>query len=149
MTRANDASARNASPRDASSAEPNDEFVRGVRDGSRPSLSHDDHLRLGWIVLQSEPLLEAIATLRRDLAAFAKAKKQGAIYNETITWVFAALINERIQRGRGGDDWQAFLALNDDLRAGLSVVQQLYAPDTLNTKLARETFVLPDRDFTT
>ncbi|GJM21246.1 MAG: hypothetical protein DHS20C15_11610 [Planctomycetota bacterium] len=145
MSDANDSPSRPASAPRVPSSEPNADFLRSVRDGTRPSLSHDDHLRLGWLVLQSETLLAAIATLRRDLSAFAKAKKQGAIYNETITWVFAALINERIQAGRGGDDWQAFLELNADLRRGMTVVQERYAPGTLNSALARATFVLPDR----
>jgi len=129
----------------APSSEPNSEFLAGVRDGSRPSLSHDDHLRLGWLVLQEQPLLEAIATLRRDLAAFATAKKQGAIYNETITWVFAALIHERLHSERGGATWLEFLELNPDLRGGMSVVKDLYAPGTLDSSLARAHFVLPDR----
>jgi hypothetical protein len=118
-------------------------FLAAVRDGSLPSLSHDDHVRLAWLVLQRAPLLAALDEVRRDLRAFAVAKGKPEVFHETITWAFTLLIHERIQRGRGGADWKEFLAQNRDLRDGLTALRELYGAEALDSELARRTFVLP------
>jgi hypothetical protein len=120
-------------------------FLRSLRDGTLASLSHDDHVRYAWLVLQRAPLLSALEEVRRDLRAFAVSKGKPEVFHETITWAFTLLIHERIQRGMGGSSWRDFLARNLDLRSGLTALRELYDPDVLDSELARRTFVLPTR----
>jgi hypothetical protein len=120
-------------------------FLRSLRDGTLPSLSHDAHVRYAWLVLQRAPLLTALEEIRRGLLAFAAAKGKPEVFHETITWAFILLIHERIQRGHGGKDWREFLVQNADLREGLTALHELYDADVLDSELARHTFVLPAR----
>ena len=118
-------------------------FVRAVEQCELASLSHRDHIRLAWLILQEQGLLEAIGTLRELFQAFATSKGSPEVFHETITWAFAALMNERIQRGRGGTSWQEFITLNPDLSRGKSALWDYYDSGILDMEIARRTFVLP------
>ena len=122
------------------------EFMRSVESCELESLSHRDHIRLAWLTLQRAPLLATIESLRHQFAAFAKSKGKPMVYHETITWAFTLIINERIERGQGGDDWREFIALNPDLAAGKSILDTYYDAATLDSQLARRTFILPRRE---
>jgi hypothetical protein len=63
---------------------------------------------------------------------------------------FLLLIRERLARAlqRSGrqPSWDEFAADNKDLLKGKDhVLKEYYSDDTLNSELARKTFVLPDR----
>ena len=75
-------------------------LIHGFRSCELPSLSHEEHVRLAWIVLQDQSLLPAIETLRQGFRAFAQAKGKPEIFHETITWAFTVLIHERIEFSR-------------------------------------------------
>lgn len=121
------------------------DFVSAVNACELESLSHHDHIRLAWIILQNYPLVAAIDLLRRQFAAFAESKGKPMVFHETITWAFAALINERIERGLGGTSWMEFLTLNPDVARGKTILHEYYHVATLDSEIARRTFVLPDK----
>jgi hypothetical protein len=79
------------------------------------------------------------------LKRFAAAQGKPDRYHETITWAFLLLIRERIARARRTQRWEEFAAGNADLfvwKGG--VLATLYRPETLDSDLARRTFILPD-----
>ena len=121
------------------------DFLCAVDACELETLSHRDHIRLTWLVLQRKPLVSAIELLRRQFAAFAESKGRPMVFHETITWAFTLLINERIQRGLGGNSWMEFLTLNPDLARGKAVLHEYYHAATLDSEFARGTFVLPDK----
>ena len=121
------------------------DFLCAVEACELATLSHRDHIRLAWLVLQKQPLVAAIELLRKQFAAFAKSKGKPMLFHETITWAFTIIINERIQRGRGGTSWSEFLTLNQDLARGKAVLYEYYQVKTLDSELARRAFVFPDK----
>ena len=121
------------------------QLLLAFRSCNLPSLSHEEHVRLAWMVSKDQPLLPALETLRQGLRAFAQAKGKPEIFHETITWAFTVMIHERIERGRDGAPWQEFISLNPDLCRGLVGLEHYYHRETLESDLARRTFLLPDR----
>ncbi len=73
------------------------------------------------------------------------------LYHETITWAYLLLIRERIARAGSGQEcrvqtWEEFGERNADLLVWKGgVLDALYRQETLDSDLARHTFVLPDR----
>lgn len=120
------------------------ELVAAVEDGSLPpsAFDHRAHVRLAWIYLREQPLLDAlqrfIITLRRYATSLGAASK----YHETVTYAFVFLIHERMQRNPALT-FDAFIATNEDLR--VPILTRYYLPATLSSELAKATFVMPDR----
>ncbi len=121
------------------------DFLQAFHRCRLDSLSHEDHVRVAWLVLRSEPLTVALQTLSAGFRAFASAKGRPDIYHETMTWAYTLLIHERIQMDAGGESWEEFLRLHPDLAAGRPVLERFYSCERLNSQLARRTFLLPDR----
>jgi hypothetical protein len=106
---------------------------------------HADHVRLGWIYLRAHPLIEAIERFTTSLQRFASHHGVPGLYHETITWAYLLLIHERMQRKDVQKDWEFFRAANPDLfDRRPSILERYYAPETLNSDLARRIFILPD-----
>ena len=107
---------------------------------------HADHVRLAWIYLRRLSFLEATRTYRRGLRRFATAHGAPTKYHETVTRAFLILINERLHGADEGRelDWPEFAHQNPDLlkfRDG--ALFEYYGPEVLESKVAREIFVLP------
>lgn len=106
---------------------------------------HADHVRLAWVYLREYPPIEAIARFTTTLRRFAAHHGVPGRYHETITWAYLLLIQERMQRAGALCGWEAFRAANGDLFAWKpSILDHYYAPGTLDSELARRSFVLPD-----
>ena len=107
-------------------------------------MSHRDHVQLAWLYLRREPLLDALTRFTvwaRGLAAVCGRPDK---YNETLTWGYVILINERMERAGREKDWEAFAAANPDLFEWPgTILQKYYDPETLESDLARRTFLLP------
>jgi len=86
---------------------------------------------------------EASLRFCSGLRRFAEAHGKSALYHETITWAYLALVNERRANGTGGD-FDAFAAANPDLlQGGMQALLALYDRETLGSELAKRAFVLP------
>jgi hypothetical protein len=111
---------------------------------------HREHVRLAWAYLRRETLAVAIVKFCGGLKAFAASIGKTALYHETVSWAFMLIIQDRIARGGGGTStgtWEEFAAANDDLlRNGRQLLERYYLPVTLDSPLARATFIWPDRD---
>jgi hypothetical protein len=107
-------------------------------------LTHERHVRVAWLILQREPLEQAIETLRGGFRRFAKSIGQPEIYHETMTCAFAILIDAAMHECGDKNDWIIFRAENPQLFRGVTLLNEHYESETLNSDEARQTFVLPD-----
>jgi len=125
----------------------NQEFIERFEDCSLPAegFHHREHVRIVWLYLQRYPLLETLTRFSESLKRFAAANGKPNLYHETITWAYAFLINERMERNGRAQSWEDFVLKNADLFDWKnSVLKSYYHEETLRSELARKTFVFPD-----
>jgi hypothetical protein len=109
------------------------------------SFHHADHVRLAYAYLSEYPVLVALGKFVGALQRFAAARGKTQLYNETITYAYFFLIQERMARRRV-PDWDEFARLNPDLLIWKDgILSRYYREATLHTDLARSVFVFPDR----
>jgi hypothetical protein len=125
-----------------------DELIQQFEGGTTPrgAFHHADHVRLAFEYLYRYPVLEALEKFSAALKRFAAAQGKPQLYHETITWAYLFLIRERMARAGRSRTWEEFAERNPDLliwKGG--VLGTLYRQETLDSDLARHTFVLPDQ----
>ena len=107
--------------------------------------SHAAHIFIGWSYLQETELIEGIQ--RYSIALRRLTRKLGVPgkYHETVTWFFMLLIAER-RRQQGVTSWSQFRSENPDLfDDAKGLLGRYYSTLCLDSPMAREQFVLPDR----
>jgi len=125
-----------------------DELIQQFEDGTTPAATfhHADHVRLAFEYLCRYSALEALRRFSAALQRFAAGQGKAQLYHETITWAYLLLIRERIARAGSAQTWEEFGERNADLLVWKGgVLAALYRQETLDSDLARHTFVLPDR----
>ena len=125
-----------------------EQLIKQFESGATPAdtFHHSDHVRLAFEYLSRYSALEALERFSDALKRFAAAQGKAQLYHETITWAYLLLIRERIARAGCTQTWEEFAARNPDLliwKGG--VLTMLYRQETLDSDLARHTFVLPDQ----
>ena len=124
-----------------------DQLIKQFEDGTPPpaTFHHADHVRLAFEYLYRYAALEALEKFSAALKRFAAAQGKPQLYHETITWAYLLLIRERMARAGRSQTWEEFAERNPNLliwKGG--VLATLYRQETLDSDLARNTFVLPD-----
>lgn len=125
-----------------------EQFIEQFEDCSLPAegFHHREHVRVAWLYLCRYPLLETLTRFSESLKRFATANGKPNLYHETITWAYALLINERMERNGRAESWEVFAARNADLFDWKnSILKSYYSDETLRSDVARTTFVFPDR----
>ena len=121
-----------------------EQFERGTL--PHECFHHEEHLRVAFLYLKEYPVLQALQAFSAALRRFATINGKPQRYHETITWAYVFLIRERITRAERVQDWAEFARNNPDLlRWNNGLLQRYYRDDTLQSDLARTTFVFPDR----
>ena len=125
-----------------------EELIRQFENGATDAASfhHAEHVRLAFEYLGRYSALAALERFSDALKRFAAAQGKAQRYHETITWAYLLLIRERIARAGLSQTWEEFAERNPDLliwKGG--VLATLYRQGTLDSDLARQTFILPDR----
>jgi hypothetical protein len=125
-----------------------EELIEQFECGATPAetFHHANHVQLAFEYLCRYSAVEALARFSDGLKRFAAAQGKAQLYHETITWAYLLLIRERIARAGCTQTWEEFAARNPDLliwKGG--VLTMLYRQETLDSDLARHTFVLPDQ----
>ena len=119
------------------------EFEQGRAPGD---FHHADHMRVAFAYVSEFSMLEALAKFSAALKRFAISKGKPNLYHETITWTYLLLIGERLARAGNNQSWEEFAEENQDLLVWKSgILERYYSKPTLESDLARERFVLPDR----
>lgn len=104
---------------------------------------HRDHVRLAWVYLRQLPLLDALTRFTTSLKRFAAHNAVPNLYHETITWAYLLLIHERMERNPA-ENFETFEFTNADLFAWKpSILDRYYDRETLDSELARRTFLMP------
>lgn len=125
-----------------------DDFIAQLEACTLPEdrFHHADHLHAAWLYLTRLPATEAIARFSQVLRSYAACLGKPGRYHETITWAYLLLLNERIHRSQLNTTWQQFAAENSDLFDwSNSILARYYRPETLDSQLARQVFLMPDR----
>jgi hypothetical protein len=104
---------------------------------------HCEHVRVSYELLERHAFPEALLHLARGLRRLAAKAGRPEVYHETITAAFLALIAERRLRGCHAN-WEDFAARNPDLFRK-ELLAEIYEPSVLQSSLARQTFILPRR----
>jgi hypothetical protein len=108
--------------------------------------SHAGHVKMAFLYLSAYKVTEVLERFPAALIRFATAKGKPGLYHETITWAFVLLIHERIRRAGSEQNWNEFASDNEDLlKMGKGFLGKYYRPETIESELARRTFVFPDR----
>lgn len=124
-----------------------EQFLAAFLDSSMPpaGFDHRGHVRAAWLLLQRKPLEKAVADTCDAISRLATRLGVPQKYNRTLS---EALV--RLMAAGGGADpalsWEAFLAANADLMSDARrVLARYYSDPLLNSTIARERFVPPDR----
>ncbi len=128
-------------------ARDNLDLIEEFEQGHAPAgFHHADHVRVAFAYVAQYPFLEAVARFSAALKHFAAAQGKPQLYHETITWAYLILIRERRARAGHAQTWEEFAERNADLLVWKGgVLKTLYRQETLDSDLARQTFVLPDQ----
>jgi hypothetical protein len=129
-------------------ADDEQEFLDAFESGTLPegAFHHRDHVRLAWLYLRRLPPAAALAKFSDGLRRFAASIGKSGLYHETITWAYLLLIRERMEREDPRQSWAEFAQRNPDLLTWKpSILDAYYRRETLESDLAREVFLLPDR----
>jgi len=124
------------------------ELLTGFEDCTlaNEAFHHEEHLRVAFMYLSRYPVLQALERFSSALRRFAEAHGKTMLYNETVTWAYILLIRERMARMGGPPNWPGFRAENPDLfDRTRDILKKYYQPETLQSELAKRTFLLPDR----
>ncbi len=122
-----------------------------VRDFESCSLApaafgHRQHVEVAWHYVRDRSLIDALAGFCSGIQRFAASAGAADKYHETITWALMLVIHERVQRSPPGTSFDDFARTNPDLFEWPSpVLARYYNPETLDSALARKTFLMPDR----
>jgi hypothetical protein len=106
------------------------------------SLSHREHVMIGWHYARTRPAPQALAELARGIQELAVAIGKEGLYHETLTWAWFSLIRERLERIGADASWEEFAAASPDLLSG-AAIHDLYDRAILDSPLARKVFLLP------
>jgi hypothetical protein len=113
---------------------------------SGASFHHPDHVKVVWLYLRCNSVLETLGRFSAGLKRFATANGKPSLYHETITWAYVFLINERMRRSGREQSWTGFIESNADLFDWQnSILKSYYQDDTLRSEVARRVFVFPDK----
>lgn len=117
-------------------------FLDGTLDTT--GFTHREHVQLTYLLLRERPYPETLIALRDGLVHLTARDGHPGKYHETITFAFAALVNERMLAG-AARSWQEFAASNPDLLEWRprSALDAFYDRATLLSDAARRTFLLP------
>lgn len=121
-------------------------FVAALESCTLPSeeFDHRAHVRLAWLYLAEQPLLEALPRFIASLKRYADSLGASGKYHETITYAFIFLIHQRMAEC-SASTFDEFAAANPDLFG--PILQRYYPPETLASPLAKTVFVLPTKSF--
>jgi hypothetical protein len=125
-----------------------DEFIAAFENCTLPleSFRHAEHVKMAFLYLRRYPLLEAIRRFSASIVKFATAHGKTNFYNETITWAYLLLMEERRARRGRQETWAEFAVRNPDLLDRHDhVLKKYYRDETLKSDLAKSTFLFPDK----
>ena len=109
------------------------------------AFDHEAHIHVAWLYLERYPLTDAIDRFTKALQRLTRKLGVPDKYNETISWFYMLLIEER-RSASPADSWVAFRQTNSDLFSrGDNILERYYSKELIYSDRARQSFVLPNR----
>ena len=109
------------------------------------AFDHEAHINVAWLYLERYPLTDAIDRFTKALQRLTRKLGVPDKYNETISWFYMLLIEERRSVSPAGN-WIAFRQTNSDLFSrGDNILERYYSKELIFSDRARQSFVLPNR----
>jgi hypothetical protein len=124
-----------------------DDFITLFESGELPNseFRHGAHVRLTWLYLQRHSLPTTLDLIWKGIQQFAASKGQSKLFHQTITIFFTLLIYQRIRAASSTATWETFSEANPDLFRFRECILRYYDQETLNSDVARHSFVFPNR----
>ena len=116
-------------------------FESGAVDGA--NFSHRDHVVVAYHMLRDDEFLSASYRYAQGIRTLAQAAGAPDKFNTTITLAFLSVIAERMQT-TAHSDFDSFASANADLLES-GFVKNLYSSSRLQSALARQVFLLPNK----
>jgi hypothetical protein len=109
------------------------------------AFDHEAHIHVAWLYLERYPLADAIGRFTKALQRLTRKLGVPDKYNETISWFYMLLIEER--RGASPtDSWIEFRRINPDLFSrDENILERYYSRELVFSDRARQSFVLPNQ----
>lgn len=125
----------------ASAALSDSAFLNAVSDGELPleKFRHGDHLRLARLELHRRPFAAALDSVRMTIRAFAAHHGKAAIYHETITTAWVALLASHHE-----PSFAEFVSANECL-LDRTLLERYWSQEALFSRAARDAWLPPDR----
>jgi hypothetical protein len=109
------------------------------------AFDHEAHINVAWLYLERYPLADAIDRFTKALQRLTRKLGVPDKYNETISWFYMLLIEER-RSVSPADSWIAFRQINSDLLSrDDNILELYYSKELIFSDRARRSFVLPNR----
>ena len=105
--------------------------------------THRGHLEAAYAMLAEYPFMEAATRYLDTIREFARRVGADKKFNVTITIAFLGLMVERMNAAPHRD-FADFIGRHPELLSA-DILHRYYSPERLDTDLAREAFLLPDR----
>ena len=132
------------------SSDPADHPKRFLRELESATLTgqfrHQDHVLAAWLMLKEGPLEEVLGRYSRAIRRLAVSRGADGLYHQTITWTYLFAIRERMASMDPDHDWATFRHTHPELfQDHRRFLRRYFTDEVLDSELARQTFVLPDR----
>jgi hypothetical protein len=112
-----------------------------------PAWTHEAHLRMAWIYLRHNRLIDVIPKVREGIQRLNLSRGNPTGYHETVTLAFLRLVADRLGDGSVQETFVSFKERNPDLFASRpGILARYYSQEILDSADARLVFVEPDLD---
>jgi hypothetical protein len=120
-----------------------DEFLAAFEQGkSNGKFSHQDHLRVAWLLLRRHGRELGANKLADGFRSFTQALGVPEKYHETVTRFWAHVVADAMAVAPSGESFEAFLRRCEHLLDS-KMIERHYAPEVLKSDLAKREYVAP------
>ncbi|UAA39208.1 hypothetical protein KIH87_02260 [Paraneptunicella aestuarii] len=106
---------------------------------------HKGHLRIAWLYLSQQPLLQATNSVCSGIKAYAESLGAKDKFHYTLTVATVRLISERMDSGNYRHFYELLKNNTDLITALKQLIAKQYSEELLNSERARNEYVEPDR----
>ena len=118
-------------------------FLEAFHECALDKLSHEDHLRIAWLLLESHEIKESLEMISEGLRRFAISKGSESSYNQTMTCFWMSLVHHCLDSSSRELTFGEFLAENPILLQKSSIFKH-WSKETILASEAKKFCIDPD-----
>lgn len=119
------------------------EFLAAFESASLAEFHHRDHIRMTWLYLRRDGVVEGARRVRLGIQRFAAARSATALYHETLTRLWIRLVAAALATDGATDCFEEFAHTRSEL-LDKEYALTFYRRDTLMSPAAKARWVEPD-----